>query len=53
VTPQAHVRKYALHLVHAGHRFLNAGHKAHGLRCYLSAYAVYEQKCDLLLLIYE
>ena len=40
----AHVRKYALHLVHAGHRFLKAGHKAHGLRCYLSALSVYAHK---------
>ena len=40
----AHVRKYALHLVHAGHRFLKAGLKAHGLRCYLSALRVYQDK---------
>jgi tetratricopeptide (TPR) repeat protein len=40
----AHVRKYALHLVHAGHRFLKAGLKAHGLRCYMSALRVYQDK---------
>jgi hypothetical protein len=40
----AHVRKYALHLVHAGLLFLKAGHKAHGLRCYLAALRVYAEK---------
>lgn len=37
-------RKYAFHLVLAGHRFSKAGQKRHSLRCYQQAYQVYEGK---------
>lgn len=33
-------RKYAFHLVLAGHRFAKAGQKKHSLRCYRQAYQV-------------
>lgn len=33
-------RKYAFHLVLAGHRFSKAGQKRHSLRCYRQAYQV-------------
>lgn len=33
-------RKYAFHLVLAGHRFSKAGQKKHSLRCYRQAYQV-------------
>ncbi|XP_039278190.1 trafficking protein particle complex subunit 8 [Nilaparvata lugens] len=37
-------RKYAFHLVLAGHRFSKAGQKRHALRCYRQAHQVYEGK---------
>ncbi|XP_054278415.1 trafficking protein particle complex subunit 8 isoform X2 [Macrosteles quadrilineatus] len=37
-------RKYAFHLVLAGHRFSKAGQKRHSLRCYRQAYQVYVNK---------
>lgn len=37
-------RKYAFHLVLAGHRFSKANQKRHSLRCYRQAYQVYEGK---------
>ncbi|RZF40599.1 hypothetical protein LSTR_LSTR007482 [Laodelphax striatellus] len=37
-------RKYAFHLVLAGHRFSKAGQKRHSLRCYRQAHQVYEGK---------
>ncbi|XP_075215467.1 trafficking protein particle complex subunit 8 homolog l(3)76BDm isoform X2 [Lycorma delicatula] len=37
-------RKYAFHLVLAGHRFSKANQKKHSLRCYRQAYQVYEGK---------
>lgn len=37
-------RKYAFHLVLAGHRFSKAGQRKHSLRCYRQAYQVYENK---------
>lgn len=33
-------RKYAFHLVLAGHRFSKAGQRKHSLRCYRQAYQV-------------
>ena len=44
VTGRPHMRKYALHLVHAGHRYLKSSHKAHGVRCYEAALQVYRCK---------
>ncbi|XP_061385966.1 trafficking protein particle complex subunit 8 isoform X3 [Danaus plexippus] len=35
-------RKYAFHMVLAGHRFSKAGQKKHAYRCYKRAYQVYE-----------
>ncbi|XP_043471497.1 trafficking protein particle complex subunit 8 [Leptopilina heterotoma] len=35
------IRKYAFHIVIAGHRFSKAGQKRHSLRCYQQAYEVY------------
>ncbi|XP_051160740.1 trafficking protein particle complex subunit 8 [Leptopilina boulardi] len=35
------IRKYAFHIVIAGHRFSKAGQKKHSLRCYQQAYQVY------------
>ncbi|CAK1539980.1 unnamed protein product [Leptosia nina] len=35
-------RKYAFHMVLAGHRFSKAGQKKHAYRCYRQAYQVYE-----------
>lgn len=37
-------RKYAFHLVLAGHRFSKAGQRKHSLRCYRQAYQIYENK---------
>ncbi|XP_065215797.1 trafficking protein particle complex subunit 8 [Planococcus citri] len=37
-------RKYAFHLVLAGHRFAKAGQRRHSLRCYRQAYQVYQDK---------
>ncbi|KAJ3184112.1 Trafficking protein particle complex 8 [Gaertneriomyces sp. JEL0708] len=38
------IRKYAFHLILAGHRYSKAGHRAHAYRCYLAALDVYEDK---------
>ncbi|KAB0801109.1 hypothetical protein PPYR_05463 [Photinus pyralis] len=38
------VRKYAFHMVLAGHRFSKASQKKHALRCYKQALQVYENK---------
>lgn len=40
--PQPLVRKYAFHLVMAGHLFHKVNQKLHGVRCYASAGSVYE-----------
>lgn len=37
---KAMCRKYAFHMVLAGHRFSKAGQKKHALRCYKQAYQV-------------
>ncbi|KAK9497990.1 hypothetical protein O3M35_003881 [Rhynocoris fuscipes] len=37
-------RKYAFHMVLAGHRFNKAGHKNHSMRCYYQAYQIYAGK---------
>lgn len=37
-------RKYAFHMVLAGHRFSKAGQKKHALRCYKQAFQVYQDK---------
>ncbi|KAL4712641.1 hypothetical protein ACJJTC_007938 [Scirpophaga incertulas] len=39
---KAMCRKYAFHMVLAGHRFSKAGQKKHAYRCYKQAYQVYE-----------
>jgi trafficking protein particle complex subunit 8 len=44
VVGRPHMRKYALHLVHAGHRYLKSSHKVHGVRCYEAALQVYRGK---------
>ncbi|XP_047506030.1 trafficking protein particle complex subunit 8 isoform X2 [Pieris napi] len=36
-------RKYAFHMVLAGHRFSKAGQKKHAHRCYRQAYQVYQE----------
>lgn len=36
------VRKYAFHMVLAGHRFSKAAQRKHSLRCYKQAYQVYQ-----------
>lgn len=38
------VRKYAFHMVLAGHRFSKASQRRHSLRCYKQAYQVYQFK---------
>ncbi|XP_012581389.1 PREDICTED: trafficking protein particle complex subunit 8 isoform X3 [Condylura cristata] len=38
------VRKYAFHMILAGHRFSKAGQKRHALRCYCQAMQVYKGK---------
>ncbi|XP_063651641.1 trafficking protein particle complex subunit 8 isoform X4 [Pan troglodytes] len=38
------VRKYAFHMILAGHRFSKAGQKKHALRCYCQAMQVYKGK---------
>lgn len=38
------VRKYAFHMVLAGHRFSKAAQRKHSLRCYKQAYQVYQKK---------
>ena len=37
-------RKFAMHAVLAGHRFAQAGFRAHAVRCYASALPVYETR---------
>lgn len=44
VQPQPLVRKYASHLVVAGHSFVKHVQNIHGVRCYVSASSVYEGK---------
>ncbi|XP_028156042.1 trafficking protein particle complex subunit 8 [Ostrinia furnacalis] len=39
---KAMCRKYAFHMVLAGHRFSKAGQKKHAYRCYKQAYQVYQ-----------
>nr|CAD7257197.1 unnamed protein product [Timema shepardi] len=38
------IRKYAFHIVLAGHRFSKAGQRKHSLRCYRQALQVFENK---------
>ena len=38
-------RKYAFHMVLAGHRFSKASHKNHSMRCYYQAYQVMRYLC--------
>ncbi|XP_026473845.1 trafficking protein particle complex subunit 8 isoform X2 [Ctenocephalides felis] len=38
------IRKYAFHIVLAGHRYSKSGQKRHSLRCYKQAYQVYESR---------
>lgn len=38
------IRKYAFHMVLAGHRFSKANQKKHALRCYKQALQVYQDK---------
>ncbi|XP_051511754.1 trafficking protein particle complex subunit 8-like isoform X2 [Myxocyprinus asiaticus] len=38
------VRKFAFHMILAGHRFSKAGQKRHALRCYCQAFQVYKGK---------
>uniref|UniRef100_A0A8D1YVJ9 Trafficking protein particle complex subunit 8 n=1 Tax=Sus scrofa TaxID=9823 RepID=A0A8D1YVJ9_PIG len=38
------VRKYAFHMILAGHRFSKAGQKKHALRCYCQSMQVYKGK---------
>ncbi|XP_047140393.1 trafficking protein particle complex subunit 8 isoform X2 [Hydra vulgaris] len=38
------VRKYAFHMILAGHRFSKSVQRRHALRCYLNALAVYQNK---------
>ncbi|TSK58116.1 Trafficking protein particle complex subunit 8 [Bagarius yarrelli] len=38
------VRKFAFHMILAGHRFSKAGQKRHALRCYCQAMQVYKEK---------
>lgn len=38
------IRKYAFHMVLAGHRFSKAGQKRHSLRCYMQASKIYANK---------
>ncbi|XP_072943715.1 trafficking protein particle complex subunit 8 [Epargyreus clarus] len=40
---KAMCRKYAFHMVLAGHRFSKAGQKKHAYRCYKQAYQVYAE----------
>uniref|UniRef100_A0A2D4ITG1 Trafficking protein particle complex subunit 11 domain-containing protein n=2 Tax=Micrurus TaxID=8634 RepID=A0A2D4ITG1_MICLE len=38
------VRKFAFHMILAGHRYSKAGQKKHALRCYCQAMQVYKGK---------
>nr|XP_040041142.1 trafficking protein particle complex subunit 8 isoform X1 [Gasterosteus aculeatus aculeatus] len=38
------VRKFAFHMILAGHRFSKAGQRRHALRCYCQAMQVYKQR---------
>ncbi|KAI1298025.1 Trafficking protein particle complex 8, partial [Mortierella claussenii] len=42
--PRPQVRKYAFHMIMAGHRFNKADQKEHAYRCYMAASHVYESK---------
>lgn len=37
-------RKYAFHMVLAGHRYSKASHRNHSMRCYYQAYQIYSNK---------
>lgn len=39
-----HYRKYAFHIVLAGHRYSKCGQKKHAFRCYKQAYQVFENR---------
>lgn len=39
-----HYRKYAFHIVLAGHRFSKCGQRKHAFRCYKQAYQVFENR---------
>lgn len=39
-----HHRKYAFHIVLAGHRFSKCGQRKHAFRCYKQAYQVFENR---------
>lgn len=40
----SHYRKYAFHIVLAGHRFSKCGQRKHAFRCYKQAYQVFENR---------
>ncbi|KAI8599084.1 ER-golgi trafficking TRAPP I complex 85 kDa subunit-domain-containing protein [Dissophora ornata] len=42
--PRPQVRKYAFHMIMAGHRFNKADQKEHAYRCYAAASLVYDSK---------
>ncbi|KAF9584424.1 Trafficking protein particle complex 8 [Lunasporangiospora selenospora] len=42
--PRPSVRKYAFHMIMAGHRFNKADQKEHAYRCYMAASLVYDSK---------
>ncbi|KAG0199180.1 Trafficking protein particle complex 8 [Mortierella sp. GBA30] len=42
--PRPSVRKYAFHMIMAGHRFNKAEQKEHAYRCYMAASHVYDSK---------
>ncbi|KAF8977179.1 Trafficking protein particle complex 8 [Entomortierella lignicola] len=42
--PRPQVRKYAFHMIMAGHRFSKAEQREHAYRCYMAANDVYESK---------
>lgn len=44
VQPQPLHRKYAFHIVLAGHRFSKSGQRRHAFRCYKQAYQVFENR---------
>lgn len=40
----AHFRKYAFHIVLAGHRYSKCGQRKHAFRCYKQSYQVFENR---------
>ncbi|ORX86207.1 hypothetical protein BCR32DRAFT_265161 [Anaeromyces robustus] len=38
------IRKYAFHLILAGHRYSRCGHREHAYRCYFTALKIYKDK---------